>query len=568
MRTPDRPVLLLPVVIALALLLAGSHALPLLDRDEPRFSRATVEMMQRGDWVVPWFNGGHRFDKPPLTYWLMAVGYGLLGIGELGARLHSILAAAAVAWVLFLMGRRLFSTAVGFAAAFAWSTALQVFIHGRLAVADMPMVLAVTVSCWSLWELLFEPRGPAESRWRWTLWLSLALGFLAKGPIALAVPALTAILARAFLGRRKLPWRRLGAVWGVPVMLAVVGAWGIPALVRTGGAFWDVGIGEHVVRRGVESFNERPVVPFYYLLTVFLSLFPWSPMLGQAVVELRRNWRDDQNRFLLAWILGPFLVFSFYTTQLPHYTMPAFPALLLLMFRRGTDPALFPRASRWLYTGLHGLFGLLFLGLGAALLWLSPEGDLDRVRVAALWLVPVLLGLQSVALRLPAAMRERVPGRPLPRPADLRWVLVSVAVVVFATVQFAGGVRPLTVPIRLDRLYDAMPADTRYGARGYTEPSLVFYADATWDMDPEPDEVRALVDGGDPFLLVYRIGEASLDEALRAPDTLSAGGTSDEELRQAGIPAVLRRRDLERIRIQGLNFARSSWTDLLVVRRR
>ena len=57
------------LTLGVVVLLAGTFELPLLDRDEPRFSRATVEMAERGNWVIPYFNGQYRFDKPPLTYW-------------------------------------------------------------------------------------------------------------------------------------------------------------------------------------------------------------------------------------------------------------------------------------------------------------------------------------------------------------------------------------------------------------------------------------------------------------------------------------------------------------------
>lgn len=557
------PAIALPVLVCLALLLAGTWALPLLDRDEPRFARATVEMIERGDWIVPWFNGEYRFDKPPLTYWMMAVGYAVAGYGELGARLHSVASAAAVAALLFVLGARMFSAAVGLASALAWATCLQVFVHGRLAVADMPMVLAVLAAHLALWELLLSSREAPDRRWALLLWVALALGFLAKGPIAVASPAITLLLTRVFLGRRGLPWRRLEAIWGLPLALILVGAWGIPALARTGGAFWDVGIGEHVVRRGVESFNDRPVVPFYYLVTVFLSLFPWSPMLGQVTVELRRNWRDHKNRFLLAWILGPFLVFSFYTTQLPHYTMPAFPALLLLMFRRGADPSLFPIASRRFFHGLHAVFGILLLALAGYLVWLPLQGDLSRLRWSLLSLIAVLLSLQWTAVAVVrAAGRARREEGDRPR-HGLRPALAGVlAAVVFATL-LALTVRPLSASIRLRPHIAGLPEGARLVGRGYSEPSLVFYAGAPWEFGDAPD-LEALMAGPDPFLVLYRLDERGLDRLLRPGADAPFPEQTERAAREGGVPRALIDSDLERVRVQGFNWARSTWTDLIL----
>ena len=68
--------------VCLIFLLPGNGSLPLIDRDEPRFAQATREMMQRQDWIVPYFNQEYRFDKPPLIYWMMAAAYGAGGVNE------------------------------------------------------------------------------------------------------------------------------------------------------------------------------------------------------------------------------------------------------------------------------------------------------------------------------------------------------------------------------------------------------------------------------------------------------------------------------------------------------
>ena len=95
------------LVLALMLYLPGTATIPLMDRDEPRFAHATVEMMERDSWAIPYFNGAYRFDKPPLTYWWMRLHYALLGVNELSARLHSLLAVYGVALVVAGMARKL-----------------------------------------------------------------------------------------------------------------------------------------------------------------------------------------------------------------------------------------------------------------------------------------------------------------------------------------------------------------------------------------------------------------------------------------------------------------------------
>src|SRR6059058_6026833 len=86
--------------------IAGTWSLPLIDRDEPRFAEASREMIERRDFIVPFFNNRERFDKPPFTYWCQAAAFAVFGQNDFAARLPSVLAAALTSLVLFHWGRR------------------------------------------------------------------------------------------------------------------------------------------------------------------------------------------------------------------------------------------------------------------------------------------------------------------------------------------------------------------------------------------------------------------------------------------------------------------------------
>ena len=64
----------------------------LWERDEPRYARAAVEMVHSGDLLVPTVNEDVRARKPPLMYWLMAIGVWSLGQREVAVRCWSPLA--------------------------------------------------------------------------------------------------------------------------------------------------------------------------------------------------------------------------------------------------------------------------------------------------------------------------------------------------------------------------------------------------------------------------------------------------------------------------------------------
>ena len=135
--------------------LAGTWSLPLIDRDEPRFAEAAREMIQRSDYVVPYFNNQYRFDKPPLTYWFQTLSYRVFGENDFAARFPSAIAAALVSILLLAWGRRIENERVGWWAAIMFALCLQTFMHAKAAVADMWLVLFVTAAGWAGYELLF-----------------------------------------------------------------------------------------------------------------------------------------------------------------------------------------------------------------------------------------------------------------------------------------------------------------------------------------------------------------------------------------------------------------------------
>lgn len=347
----------------LLLHVAGTWSLPLIDRDEPRFAEASREMIERGDYVVPHFNNQVRLDKPPLTYWIQTASYKIFGENDFAARFPSAVAAALVALSIFGWGSRLRPPRqpsgsqphigrdrVGWWAAIIFTLSLQTFLHAKAAVADMWLVLFMTTAHWSGYELLHDRLSPATNRtsniehrtsnlWWWIFYLSLAFAFLAKGPIGW-IPLLT-VGSTMFFVREKRLARRFKIARGVLLTLAVVAIWGVPALIQTHGEFFTIGIGRHVVGRSLVTMEGHGanslgmyllLLPFYFV-TIFISFFPWSIKLPWLT---RKLWLNQTNidHYLIAGVAVIFIIFSLIKTKLPHYTLPAFPLLALLLAQR------------------------------------------------------------------------------------------------------------------------------------------------------------------------------------------------------------------------------------------
>src|SRR5437773_8921945 len=131
----------------------GTWSLPLIDRDEPRFAEASREMGNRSDYVIPYFNNQFRLDKPPLTYWAQLGSYKIFGETDFAARFPSAIAAALTALSILAWGSRLGGRKAGWWAAIVFTLSLQTFVHAKAAVADMWLVLFVTLAHWAGYEL-------------------------------------------------------------------------------------------------------------------------------------------------------------------------------------------------------------------------------------------------------------------------------------------------------------------------------------------------------------------------------------------------------------------------------
>jgi 4-amino-4-deoxy-L-arabinose transferase-like glycosyltransferase len=134
--------------------------------------------------------------------------------------------------------------------------------------------------------------------------------------------------------------RRFKFVGGILVTLLAVALWGIPALIQTHGEFFSIGIGRHVIGRSLTTMEGHGasslgvyvlLLPFYFV-TVFVSFFPWSIKLPWLTKTLWHR-RDRTDDYLLIGTAIIFVIFTLVSTKLPHYTLPAFPLLALLLAR-------------------------------------------------------------------------------------------------------------------------------------------------------------------------------------------------------------------------------------------
>jgi len=344
-------------LIGLALLLVGA-GLGLRDpwpADEPRFALIARDMVRTGDWLIPRIGGDLYPDKPPLFFWLIALGYWATGSLRIAFLLPSLLATIGSVLLVQDLARRLWSREAGLAAGLLLLFSFQFCWQGRQAQIDATLCFWTTLGVYGLLRHLLL--GPA---WRWYAagWAAAGFGVITKGvgflPILLLIPY---GLASAPEWRPR-PVAHGGARWllGPLAFIGAIGVWLLPMLIVSTqsedlAAYRDEILFRQTLTRYASAWHHRE--PFWFFLVEvipwlwlpFTLLLPWLlPRWKDAFVA-----RELRVMLPLAWALLVVLFFSLSSGKRGVYILPALPALVLaaapwaaeLLSRRGVERAFF-----------------------------------------------------------------------------------------------------------------------------------------------------------------------------------------------------------------------------------
>ncbi|MBV8505638.1 MAG: glycosyltransferase family 39 protein [Alphaproteobacteria bacterium] len=392
-------------LLCLILYVPGLAAIPPLDRDEARFTQATRQMLETGDFVRIRFQEEARNKKPIGIYWLQAAAVAALSSPESAAiwpyRLPSALAASAAVLLIFGFGARLFdSRRAGFIAAALTASALGVVIEAHLAKTDAALLAAVVAGQGALGLVYIATRtGRRVGRPLPLLfWLAEALAILLKGPpgplLALSTAGCLSVADRDFL------WvKGLRPLAGVLIMAAIVAPWLIAVQSATAGHFISDSLAHDLLPKLVGAQEAHGAPPGYYLAVVIASFWPGSLFIVPGLMWGWRQRRAAAGRFLLAWLGPAWIFFELVPTKLPHYVLPLYPALALLAggaLAEGLAKNLVGPA-RFVYSAVGVLWGAVTIALGSALLIL-PLWFGGIVSPAVFVAVLAMLGLASFLL--------------------------------------------------------------------------------------------------------------------------------------------------------------------------
>jgi dolichyl-phosphate-mannose-protein mannosyltransferase len=302
--------------------------------DETFYVISAKNMVRSGDYLTPVFHEKKRFAKPILFYWQVALAYKVFGVSLVSARLWSVVLGTLSAVVVFLLGRRLLSTQAAMLAGLILPSLYLHFQISRWATTDMTLSFFILCAFYFFIKAFQEEVNRGQNYF--LFYLSMALGFLAKGPPAILIPTLTIV---AFLIIRG-DWKRFGEMRllaGLVILLLVDVPWFAAMFLLHGDAFVNHLLGAELRDR---ILHETPF-SFYYLGVIVRYYLPWSLFLIFSFATLTDNFKtrmlkffDKENfglLFCFLWILIPLLLFTALRIEHSRYLLPASPAVALIL---------------------------------------------------------------------------------------------------------------------------------------------------------------------------------------------------------------------------------------------
>ncbi|MBA3973061.1 MAG: glycosyl transferase [Candidatus Solibacter sp.] len=387
-------VLLFAAAIYVPALVAPPHLMDDVDAVQAQIAR---NMLESGDWVTARLDGVAYLEKSPLKYWMMAVSYAVFGVNDWAARLIVVASILALSWLVFAFGRWAFGEREGFYAGLAMATSTGLFLFTRILIPDVILTATITLAMWALMRTLDE----SETRprlWAAVMAAAIGTGLLLKGLIAAVFPVGAGIVWLAITGRLfdLQTWKRLRPFSGAAIILLIAAPWHIIATLRNPpyldfsmdsgpgkyrGFFWFYFFNEHILRfldrRWPRDYNTVPRHLFW--LFHLLWFFPWSAYFPRlAKLSYRQPDRASRARLLMLCWAGFILVFFSFSTTQEYYSLPAYPALALLL---GCAIA---EGSAWVRHGLKAAAAVSALALAAvvyilASVWNLPApGDISQ----------------------------------------------------------------------------------------------------------------------------------------------------------------------------------------------
>lgn len=304
----------------------------LTESSEARYAEISREMYLGGDYIHPELLGIDHYHKPPVTYYITALGYAVFGVNEYGVRFFPALALLLQLLLVFKIGHILFNDrkTATIAALFYFSYPL---VHA--AARNLTTDCFLTTFIFAAIYFYLQHRQAAKGYLHlYLFYLFCGLCFLTKGPVGVLPPAVFAIVGNRFIKTgNKFSLHHIAALlMGILICIS----WFIVLLIDNHNpALLDYFVNHQLVDRVASDSFGRSQQFWYYLVFLPLAGFPTIIIfVDYLITGLRKDWVNRAVNLIPAIVfLICFIVFSASSSKLIFYVLPLYLLIAILSSR-------------------------------------------------------------------------------------------------------------------------------------------------------------------------------------------------------------------------------------------
>jgi 4-amino-4-deoxy-L-arabinose transferase-like glycosyltransferase len=466
------------IAICFVTLVPGVFQIGPVDRDEARFAQASKQMVESGDYVDIRFQEESRYKKPIGIYWLQA---GVVKLAQSAGvadarttiayyRLPSLASAVGAVLLTYWAALGFVSRRAAIVAAIMLAVSILLGVEARLAKTDAALLAACVAAMGALGRAYMMHTRAAEgdsdgNTWKIAaiFWTAVAAGILIKGPVILLFVGATVVTLGIL--DRSVRWLGLlkpahGLVW----LALLVLPWFAAIVSRSGWNFFAESLGRDMLSKVGSGQETHGMPPGFYLVLFWVTFFPGALLAGLVTPAIWAARKESGARFLLAWLIPSWIVFELVVTKLPHYVLPLYPAVAIMIAGVLDRNQLSQRL--WLVRGTVWWF---LIATSAAAVVVAAHIVIEHQMGVLVW--PFAAAAAIFSLRAWWLYEQDGPERSLLR-ASVAAVILSVATFGITIPQL-----PQLFPaVSIARYLNGLQCGPAFATAGFHEPSLVFLA--------------------------------------------------------------------------------------------
>ncbi|MEZ0323133.1 MAG: glycosyltransferase family 39 protein [Hydrogenothermaceae bacterium] len=289
--------------------------------NESFYAEAVREMFDSKNFLDIYYNYQPRFEKPPMTYWVIALSCLIFGVNEFAIRLPIVLMALATGWITYKIALLLYDKKTALYSFFAFILSFQIVINSRYASPEIPLTFFLTLTIY----LFLKGYKESKNIYIYLSYIFLGITVLTKGyPYYFVAGGIVGLylLSESKFNLEEFFKKLLSikAYIGLPISLIIGLSWLVYMDIKFGQQFWEVYNKETINRAFGEKFKLTDI--FFYPTVILWGFLPYSLTFYYSFFNAFKEFLNKHS-FIFSYFITILIIFTIANGKIPTYFIQA-----------------------------------------------------------------------------------------------------------------------------------------------------------------------------------------------------------------------------------------------------